>query len=72
MPVIAQSQGETLRLVIDPGDDEINLNPYTASDSNSIIVMQNLYEGLFQYDPSTSEAIPAIAKEYTVSEDGLT
>jgi len=67
----AQSQGETLRILIDPGKDEIVLNPYTASDSNSIIIMQNLYDGLFEYDGITSEAKPSLAESHKVSEDGL-
>ena len=70
-PLFAQSQGERLRILIDPGKDEIILNPYTASDSNSIIVMQNLYDGLFEYDSVTSEAKPALAQSYEVSDDGL-
>ena len=69
-PLFAQSQGECLRILIDPGKDEVVLNPYTASDSNSIIIMQNLYDGLFEYDPVTSEARPALATDYEVSEDG--
>ena len=71
MPLAAQSQGETLQVLMDPGKDEIVLNPYTASDSNSIIIMLNLYDGLFSYDSATSEPVPALAQSYSVSEDGL-
>ncbi len=60
--IVAQSQGETLQLLIDPGKDEIVLNPYTASDSNSIIIMLNLYDGLFGYDSKTSEPALALAQ----------
>ncbi len=70
-PLFAQSQGETLKVLIDPGEDAIMLNPYTASDSHSIILMLNLYDGLFEYDYMTSEAKPALAESYSVSEDGL-
>ncbi len=70
-PLFAQSQGERLRILIDPGKDEIVLNPYTASDSNSIIVMQNLYDGLFEYDSVTSEPKAALAQSHEVSSDGL-
>ena len=69
--IVAQSQGETLEILIDPGKDEIVLNPYTASDSNSIIIMLNLYDGLFGYDSKTSEPALAIAQSYEVSNDGL-
>ncbi len=71
-PLFSQPQGEVLRILMDPGDDEIVLNPYTASDSNSIIIMLNLYDGLFEYDRATSEAKPALAQSFTVSDDGLT
>ena len=70
-PIAAQSQGETLQVLMDPGKDMIVLNPYTASDSNSIIIMLNLYDGLFSYDSATSEPILALAESYSVSEDGL-
>ena len=71
IPLSAQSQTETLTVLMDPGKDEIILNPYTASDSNSIVIMLNLYDGLFSYDAETSEPVPAIAESYTVSDDGL-
>ena len=70
-PLAAQSQGETLQVLMDPGKDVIVLNPYTASDSNSIIILLNLYDGLFSYDSATSEPVPALAESYEVSEDGL-
>ena len=72
LPLFAQSQGETLKVLIDPGEDDIILNPYTASDSNSIVIMLNLYDGLFEYDYATSEAKPALVEKYSTSEDGLT
>ena len=72
LPVSAQSQSETLKVLMDTGKDAVILNPYTASDSNSIIVMLNLYDGLFGYDPATSEPIPALARSFETSEDGLT
>lgn len=71
-PLFSQSRTETLKVLMDPGKDDIILNPYTASDSNSVIIMLNLYDGLFSYDPETSEPVPALAESHTVSEDGLT
>lgn len=70
-PCFSQSQSETLRVLMDIGDDTVVLNPYTASDSNSIVIMLNLYDGLFEYDSATSEPTPALAKTYSVSDDGL-
>ena len=69
--LFASAQKEVIRLGLDPGEEIINLNPYTASDSNSIIIMQNLYDGLFSYSGSTSEAEQALAESHEVSNDGL-
>lgn len=61
---------DVVTIAMDPAD-KLNLNPYTASDSDSVVILQNLYEGLFEYDARTSEPVNAIAESYTVSEDGL-
>lgn len=69
--VFAQARQETIRIGMDPGDETVELNPYTASDSNSIVIMQNLYDGLYSYDGATSEAVYALAQSHEVSEDSL-
>lgn len=69
--LLASAQAEVIKIGLDPGEEVINLNPYTASDSNSIIIMQNLYDGLFAYNGSTSEAEYALAESHEVSDDGL-
>ncbi len=73
LPVLlfANAQKEVISLGMDPGEEVINLNPYTASDSNSIVIMQNLYDGLFSYGGNTSEAEMALTESYEVSDDGL-
>ncbi len=70
--VFAQPEKEVIKIGIDPGNEIIELNSYTATDSNSVIIMQNLYDGLFSYDGATSEAKEALAQSYEVSRDGLT
>ena len=70
--LFAQAKAETVRIGMDPGENEIVLNPYVASDSDSVVIMQNLYDGLFSYDGETSEASYALAVGHEVSEDGLT
>ncbi len=40
--------------------------------SNEIIVMNNIYETLLRYDPSSDKIIPVLATGYQVSPDGLT
>lgn len=66
----ANGEKETVRVAMNPAD-QLNLNPYQATDSESVIILQNLYEGLFEYDAKTSQPIPAIAESYSVSQDGL-
>lgn len=51
--------------------EKIVINPYIVSDSNSILIMQNLWDGLFEYDSITSQPKPALATQSQVSEDGL-
>lgn len=70
--LMASAQREVIKIGLDPGEETISLNPYTASDSNSIVIMQNLYDGLFSYSGSTSEAEYALAESHEVSNDGLT
>ena len=69
--LMASAQKEVIKIGLDPGEETISLNPYTASDSNSIVIMQNLYDGLFSYSGSTSEAECALAESYEISNDGL-
>lgn len=70
--LFAQAKAETIRIGMDPGENEIVLNPYVASDSDSVVIMQNLYDGLFSYDGETSNASYALAVGHEVSNDGLT
>ena len=70
--ICAQAQSEKLTVAMDIAKGErIILNPYTASDSASVVILLNLYEGLFSYDPQTGKPLNAIAQSYSVSEDGL-
>ena len=69
--LFASAQSEVIKIGLDPGEEVITLNPYTASDSNSIVIMQNLYDGLFSYNGSTSDAEYAIAESHEVSNNGL-
>lgn len=48
-----------------------NLNPHTASYNTEAQILTGLYEGLFTYDPVTTEPVFAIAENYKVSRDKL-
>ena len=50
----------------DPG----NMDPQIAESSDAHIVLANVMEGLLTYD-SNGEIIGGVAKDYTISEDGL-
>lgn len=50
--------------------DPKNLDPQLADDPSSVTVAKNLYAGLLEYDGS-GRVSGKVAKDYTVSEDGL-
>ncbi|MCL2014244.1 MAG: peptide ABC transporter substrate-binding protein [Oscillospiraceae bacterium] len=51
--------------------DPANLDPQIATDYNSLMVIQNIYEGLFKFDDN-GELVPAAAESYEISEDKKT
>src|SRR4030043_333443 len=60
-------------LVIACGFDIASLDPAYAYDGESAGRIQNIYETLIQFDGnSTSEFLPSLATEWTISEDGKT
>lgn len=46
-------------------------DPQLAETKSELLAVRNLYEGLFRIN-NAGEAVPAAAKSYTVSDDGLT
>jgi peptide/nickel transport system substrate-binding protein len=63
---------ETTALVYGSGGQPVNLEPGNITDGNSIIVQQQIYDRLIDFAPGTTDLVPALAEEWTVSEDGLT
>ncbi|MEA3460035.1 MAG: ABC transporter substrate-binding protein, partial [Chloroflexota bacterium] len=47
-------------------------DPALATDTTSVFVTEQIFLGLTDYDDETSEVIPELATEWSVSEDGLT
>ncbi|MCL2633814.1 MAG: peptide ABC transporter substrate-binding protein [Oscillospiraceae bacterium] len=47
------------------------LDPQTATDQNAMMVIENLFDGLLRLD-TEGNIVAGVAKEYTVSDDGLT
>lgn len=71
--LFASGSSENITVAMDIGSQEqIIINPYIVSDSNSVAIMQNLWDGLFEYDPETSQPKQALAESYSVSPDGKT
>jgi peptide/nickel transport system substrate-binding protein len=65
----AQSTGG--RIIYGYGAEAVNLDPGNAIDRPSFDVIQNLYDGLVEID-QTGAIQPALATEWTISEDNLT
>jgi len=49
-----------------------DLDPHTITSHQDFGIVMALFEGLAQYDPKTSEPIPAAAERWETSADGLT
>ncbi|MBO4903980.1 MAG: ABC transporter substrate-binding protein [Lachnospiraceae bacterium] len=63
---------ESSKIVIGiPQDLEDSLDPHEAVAAGTKEILFNVYEGLLKPD-ETGNLVPAVAKEYSVSDDGLT
>jgi len=68
--VLADAQyGGTL--VFGSSGDASRLDPADVTDGESIQRMDNIFEGLVEYKPGTTEVQPCLATSWEVSEDGL-
>ncbi|WP_078408442.1 ABC transporter substrate-binding protein [Priestia abyssalis] len=59
-------------LVFGRGGDTVSLDPATATDGESFKVTKNLFNTLIEFGEQDTELNPGLAKEWSVSEDGLT
>lgn len=66
---LAQKRGGELTIAI--GTDPENIDPVQATSAPAIMVMEHIMEPLFRYTEE-GEILPLLAKDYDVSEDGLT
>lgn len=51
--------------------DAVGLDPARETDGESFAVSSEIYEGLVGFAPGTTEVIPVLAENYTISADGL-
>ncbi len=59
-------------LVFGRGGDSVSLDPGVVTDGESFKVTQNLFETLLNFGEQDTTIKPGLAKEWTVSDDGLT
>ncbi len=59
-------------LVFGRGADSVSLDAAAVTDGESIKVTQNIFETLLNFSEGDTTVQPGLAKEWTVSEDGLT
>lgn len=57
------------RLIVTQQFEVKNLNPAVASDTGSLRVTANIYEGLVRFKPGTVQVEPCLASDWDVSED---
>jgi peptide/nickel transport system substrate-binding protein len=57
-------------LVYGSGGQPVNLEPGNITDGNSIIVQDQIYNRLMEFKPGTTELMPALATNWSVSKDG--
>ncbi|RNC99122.1 ABC transporter substrate-binding protein [Lysinibacillus halotolerans] len=59
-------------LVFGRGGDSVSLDPAIVTDSESFKVTENIFETLLNFGEQDTTVQPGLAKEWEVSEDGLT
>lgn len=66
------SGSESIRAVFSNVAETPTLDPAIAFSSDGLEFVRNVYEGLLEYAPASTELRPALAESWEVSEDGLT
>ncbi|TDB96883.1 ABC transporter substrate-binding protein [Micromonospora fluostatini] len=64
--------GDRKTFVFGASDDPKTLDPAYVSDGESFRVIFQVYETLVALKPGTTEVVPSLATDWTVSDDGLT
>ncbi|OTA41604.1 MAG: hypothetical protein A6D92_05240 [Symbiobacterium thermophilum] len=71
MPAPAPPAAQEKVLVWGRGGDSVSLDPIQVTDGESLKVTHQIYEGLLDYAPGSTEVVPVLATEWEVSPDGL-
>jgi peptide/nickel transport system substrate-binding protein len=67
-----QDSAEPLTIVFSNIAETATLDPAIAYSSDGLEFVRNVYEGLLEYVPASTELKPALAESWEASEDGLT
>ena len=59
-------------LNLNAGTEPPSLDPSLGTDTTSIGIINEMFLGLTELDPETQEAVPELATDWSVSDDGLT
>ena len=59
-------------IIIGNGPEPQSLDPHVTTGTAELNIQMALFEGLVTPDPRTLEPLPGVAREWTVSDDGLT
>ncbi|WP_048602618.1 ABC transporter substrate-binding protein [Rubeoparvulum massiliense] len=59
-------------LIFGRGGDSVALDPGIVTDGESLKVTLNIFDTLLDYEEGTTNVIPHLAKDWEISEDGLT
>lgn len=59
-------------LIYGRGGESAGLDPITVTDGESLRVTENIFETLVTYEDDSSNIVPLLAKEWQISDDGLT
>lgn len=66
------SKENTFSIALIESDDTLYLDPIRATDATSLMVLDGLFDGLYNLDPKDGEPVLALAEKANVSDDGLT
>lgn len=66
------ADSEPIRAVFSNVAETPTLDPAIAFSSDGLLFVRNVYEGLLEYAPASTELRPALAESWDVSDDGLT
>ena len=69
-PEVGKTPADTL--VFGHADDATKLDPADVTDSESLLATWQIFEGLTRYKAGGTEVEPALATEWSASDDGLT